>query len=173
MQLGRACLETGPPDRLAGSDGNKIKAAMGGVLLGFATVDISTRVNILTVWLTSVQGATSVVHTNAVTFDLDDDTTPGRALVMVCDRYVVLTDRTPREHPVLVGWGVEPSDLAMLTKQTTAGGPLQETAYAKAWRTARQVALTPAEAASPLVRRPYNLRHACASLMLNAGCPGH
>jgi integrase len=51
------------------------------------------------------------------------------------------------------------------------GGPLQETAYAKVWRTARQVALTPAEAASPLARRPYDLRHACASLMLNAGVP--
>jgi integrase len=48
---------------------------------------------------------------------------------------------------------------------------LQETAYLKVWRTARQVALTPAEAASPLARRPYDLRHACASLMLNAGVP--
>jgi integrase len=51
------------------------------------------------------------------------------------------------------------------------GGPLQETAYGKVWRTARQAALTPVEAASPLARRPYDLRHACASLMLNAGVP--
>ncbi len=55
--------------------------------------------------------------------------------------------------------------------QSGRGGPLQETAYAKVWRTARQVALTPAEAASPLVRRPYDLRHACASLVLKAGVP--
>ena len=89
-------------------------------MLGFATVDLSTRDNTLTVWLTSVQGAGGAGHTNAVTFDLDDDTTPRRALAMVCDRYVVLTDRTPREHPLLMGWGVEPSDLAMLVKQITA-----------------------------------------------------
>jgi hypothetical protein len=34
------------------------------------------------------------------------------------------------------------------------GGPLQEAAYAKVWRNARQLALTPAQAASPLARRP-------------------
>jgi hypothetical protein len=89
-------------------------------MLGFATVDLSTRDNTLTVWLTSALGAASAGHTNAVTFDLDDDTTPRRALAMICDRYVILTDRTPREHPLLSGWGVEPSDLAMLAKQTTA-----------------------------------------------------
>jgi hypothetical protein len=104
---------------------------MGGVLLGFATVDLSTRDNILTVWLTSAQGAAGAVHTNAVTFDLDDDTTPGRALAMVCDRYVVLTDRTPREHPVLIGWGIEPSDLAMLARQTTAAQATLLTAFSE------------------------------------------
>jgi hypothetical protein len=93
---------------------------MGGVVLGFVTVDLSTRDNTVTVWLTSVQGTAGACHTNAVTFDLDDDTTPRRALGMICDRYVILTDRTPREHPLLIGWGVEPSDLAMLAKQTTA-----------------------------------------------------
>jgi hypothetical protein len=89
-------------------------------VLGFATVDLLSRNNTLTVWLTSVQGATDASHTNAVTFNLDDDTTPRRALGMICDRYVVLTDRTPRHHPILVGWGVQPCDLAMLAEQTTA-----------------------------------------------------
>lgn len=51
------------------------------------------------------------------------------------------------------------------------GGPLQETAYARVWRAAREAAFTPAQASSPLARRPYDLRHACASLMLNAGVP--
>jgi integrase len=51
------------------------------------------------------------------------------------------------------------------------GGPLQETAYARVWRAARQSALTRAQASSPLARRPYDLRHACASLMLNTGVP--
>ena len=89
-------------------------------MLGFATVDLSTRDNTLTVWLTSALGTAGAGHTNAVTFDLDDDTTSRRALAMICDRYVILTDRTPREHPLLSGWGAEPSDLAMLAKQTTA-----------------------------------------------------
>jgi integrase len=39
------------------------------------------------------------------------------------------------------------------------------------WSKARQAALTEAEAASPLARRPYDLRHAAASLWLNAGVP--
>jgi hypothetical protein len=34
---------------------------------------------------------------------------------MICDRYVILTDRTPPDHPLLVGWGVEPCDLAQET----------------------------------------------------------
>ena len=39
----------------------------------------------------------------------------------------------------------------------------------RAWTKARQVALTPAEQASPLARRPYDLRHACLSTWLNGG----
>jgi hypothetical protein len=89
-------------------------------VLGFATVDLSTRDDTLTVWLTSVQDATHAGHTNAVTFGLGEDTTPRRALSMICDRYVVLTDRTPSEDALLIGWGAEPCDLAMLAGQTTA-----------------------------------------------------
>lgn len=36
------------------------------------------------------------------------------------------------------------------------GGPLQETAYARVWRAARQSALTSAQASSPLAKRPYD-----------------
>ena len=39
---------------------------------------------------------------------------------MICDRYVVLTDRTPRKHSLLIGWGVEPADLAILAEESTA-----------------------------------------------------
>jgi hypothetical protein len=88
-------------------------------VLGFATVDLSSRDDILTVWLTSAQGVTHAGHTNAVTFGLGEDTTPRRALSMICDRYVVLTDRTPREDALLISWGAEPCDLAMLAGQTT------------------------------------------------------
>ena len=78
--------------------------------------------------------------------------------------------------PVLVGilrahvetYGEGPEDRVF---RSGRDGPLQETAYMKVGRTARQAALTPAQAASPLARRPYDLRDACASLMLNSGLP--
>jgi hypothetical protein len=89
-----------------------------GSVLGFATVDLLTRENTLTVWLTSVEEA-HASHTNAVIFNLGEDTAPCRALGMLCDRYIVLTDRTPREHPLLIGWDAKPCDLAMLAEQTT------------------------------------------------------
>ncbi|MGH3478433.1 MAG: hypothetical protein ACRDQD_16540 [Nocardioidaceae bacterium] len=44
------------------------------------------------------------------------------------------------------------------------------TAY-RIWHKARSAALTPEQAASPLARRPYDLRHACLSTWLNAGVP--
>jgi len=48
-------------------------------------------------------------------------------------------------------------------------GPLQESTYRQVWARARALALTEAQAASPLARRPYDLRHGAASLWLNAG----
>jgi integrase len=50
-------------------------------------------------------------------------------------------------------------------------GPVSGSSYGGTWRKARTAALTTAEAASPLARRPYDLRHACVSLWLNAGVP--
>lgn len=44
------------------------------------------------------------------------------------------------------------------------------TAY-RIWHKAREAALTPEQVASPLARRPYDLRHACLSTWLNAGVP--
>ena len=41
----------------------------------------------------------------------------------------------------------------------------------RAWKLAREEALAPEEVASPLARRPYDLRHACLSTWLNAGVP--
>jgi integrase len=49
------------------------------------------------------------------------------------------------------------------------GGELPTITYRRAWARARQVALTAAEQASPLARRPYDLRHACLSTWLNGG----
>jgi integrase len=50
-------------------------------------------------------------------------------------------------------------------------GPVKVARYREVWREAREAALTPAEAASPLARRPYDLRHAAVSGWLNAGVP--
>jgi len=49
------------------------------------------------------------------------------------------------------------------------GGLLSDTVYGRTWEKARRAALTPAEAASPLAERPYDLRHARLSTWLNAG----
>jgi integrase len=51
------------------------------------------------------------------------------------------------------------------------GGYLPDGLYARIWRDARANALTAEQAASPLARRPYDLRHAAVSLWLNGGVP--
>jgi integrase len=53
--------------------------------------------------------------------------------------------------------------------QAPKGGLLGDKLYGDIWRTARQSALSPPEAASALARRPYDLRHAAVSTWLNAG----
>jgi len=55
--------------------------------------------------------------------------------------------------------------------RTARGGPLNDTGWGEVWQRARPVALSPAQQASPLARRPYDLRHAAVSLWLNAGVP--
>ena len=49
------------------------------------------------------------------------------------------------------------------------GGELPTITYRRAWIKARQTALTAAEQASPLARRPDDVRHACLSTWLNGG----
>jgi integrase len=49
--------------------------------------------------------------------------------------------------------------------------PIASTAISDVWAEARTLALAPAQAASPLAGRPYDLRHAAVSLWLNAGVP--
>jgi integrase len=55
--------------------------------------------------------------------------------------------------------------------RTARGRPLQDSAYSAVWQAARATALTPAQQASLLARRPYDLRHAAVSLWLNSGVP--
>ncbi|WP_017558055.1 site-specific integrase [Nocardiopsis baichengensis] len=49
------------------------------------------------------------------------------------------------------------------------GGDLSESVYERLLKRARAQAFTPEEVASPMARRPYDLRHACLSAWLNAG----
>lgn len=51
------------------------------------------------------------------------------------------------------------------------GGDLAESTIARVWDKARKAAFTEEEYASPLARRPYDLRHACGSTWLAAGVP--
>ncbi|GAA4233948.1 hypothetical protein GCM10022254_37640 [Actinomadura meridiana] len=57
--------------------------------------------------------------------------------------------------------------------QTERGGVVGSTAYGDVWAATRALAFTPEQVASPLVRRPYDLRHAGVSLWLNSGCSGN
>jgi integrase len=51
------------------------------------------------------------------------------------------------------------------------GGTIGDSTYLGVWHKARALALTPAEARSPLAKKPYDLRHAAVSTWLNAGVP--
>lgn len=51
------------------------------------------------------------------------------------------------------------------------GGEIPMITYTRVWRGARAVALSPEAEASPLARRPYDLRHAAVSTWLAAGVP--
>lgn len=49
--------------------------------------------------------------------------------------------------------------------------PIQPSTWWRVWQTARAIALTPAQAATPLLRRPYDLRHSGVTWRLNSGVP--
>ncbi len=71
-----------------------------------------------------------------------------------------------RQH--LEEFGVAPDGRLFRSER---GGVVASTAYTEVWQEARALALTPAQVASPLARRPYDLRHAAVSLWLNGGVP--
>lgn len=55
--------------------------------------------------------------------------------------------------------------------RSLTGGDLAESTTARVWDRARKAAMTAEEYASPLARRPYDLRHACVSTWLGSGVP--
>ncbi|SET57028.1 tyrosine-type recombinase/integrase [Nonomuraea wenchangensis] len=71
-----------------------------------------------------------------------------------------------RQH--IEDFGVAPDGRLFRSER---GGVVASTAYTEVWQEARTLALTPVQVASPLARRPYDLRHAAVSLWLNGGVP--
>ncbi|MFE9648181.1 tyrosine-type recombinase/integrase [Streptomyces sp. NPDC006365] len=53
--------------------------------------------------------------------------------------------------------------------RTSRGGLIQDTGYGEVWAEARLRALTSSQYASPLAKRPYDLRHAAVSTWLSSG----
>ena len=51
------------------------------------------------------------------------------------------------------------------------GTPIQPSTYHQVWTKTRALALTPAQRATPLMRRPYDLRHSGITWRLNSGVP--
>ncbi|WP_049579111.1 tyrosine-type recombinase/integrase [Streptomyces sp. SBT349] len=77
----------------------------------------------------------------------------------------------PPELVALLRWhvdayGVEPDGRLF---RTLRGGLVQESGYGEVWARAREAALPPAEAASLLAKRPYDLRHTAVSTWLGSG----
>jgi len=55
--------------------------------------------------------------------------------------------------------------------QSEYGNVVAASSYSRAWKQARELALTPGQVASVMAARPYDLRHAGVSQWLNSGVP--
>jgi integrase len=73
-----------------------------------------------------------------------------------------------RRHVAAYGVG---ADGRVFQSTSYRRGPVSLATYTRAWRQARERALTPAQQRSPLAKVPYHLRHAAVSLWLNSGVP--
>ncbi|MEQ4717656.1 hypothetical protein [Nonomuraea sp. B19D2] len=80
---------------------------------------------------------------------------PSPPLVRILRAHLAAFDRGPHGR---LFYGVKAGELPFIT-------------YRRAWKAARKAALTDKEFTSPLAARPYDLRHACVSMWLNAGVP--
>ncbi|WP_436992100.1 hypothetical protein [Streptomyces sp. enrichment culture] len=78
---------------------------------------------------------------------------------------------TPPEPVALLRWHVTAYGTAPDGRlfRTQRGGLIQGTGYGEVWAEARARALTPAQRASSLAKRPYDLRHAAVSTWLSSG----
>ncbi|NYI95898.1 integrase [Streptomonospora nanhaiensis] len=71
-----------------------------------------------------------------------------------------------REHVERFGCG--PDGRLFRSEQDN---PIQPSTYWRVWQRTRELALTPEEREGPLLRRPYDLRHAGVTYRLNSGVP--
>ena len=71
-----------------------------------------------------------------------------------------------RQH--ITRYGLAPDGRLFRSEQ---GGVPYPSSYRYVWQQARPLGRTPSQAASPLARRPYDLRHGGMSLRLNVGVP--
>jgi integrase len=88
----------------------------------------------------------------------DKDTRP----VPIPPQLVAILSEHIKEFGVPAGGALFPSERK---------GVLASSTYSRVWKQARLLALTEQQVTSPLAARPYDLRHACASLWLNSGVP--
>ena len=72
-----------------------------------------------------------------------------------------------REH--LAEFGTSPDGRLFFGVESGENVPIA--VYTRIWQQAREIGLSPAQVASPLARRPYDLRHAALSSWLAAGVP--
>ncbi|OKI38998.1 hypothetical protein A6A25_02015 [Saccharothrix sp. CB00851] len=69
-------------------------------------------------------------------------------------------------HEHLAAFGTGSGGLLFVAER---GGRIGSSTYCRVWEAARTAAFTAEVAGSPLAKRPYDLRHACVSMWLNAG----
>lgn len=78
----------------------------------------------------------------------------------------------PPELTDLLHWHMEQFGTApdgRLFWGSRTGGRVGSSSYGRVWAAAREAAFTPEVVASPLAKRPYDLRHACVSTWLAGG----
>jgi len=71
-----------------------------------------------------------------------------------------------REH--IKRFGIGPAGRLFRSEN---GNPLQPSTWWRVWQKTRELSLTPTQTASPLLQRPYDLRHSGVTWRLNSGVP--
>jgi hypothetical protein len=73
--------------------------------------------------------------------------------------------------PAIPRSSLQPGGLDGLVFRSEGGNPIQPSTWWRVWQKVRAQALTPGQLATPLMRRPYNLRHSGVTWRLNSGVP--